>query len=313
MATFSDILVTQRPKGISKLEKMEALINWEKLRYRINKVVDRCNEGRPAYDVIKMFKVLVLQQIYDLSDPQAEEMLYDRISFRRFCGFALEDNLPDETTICRFRALLQGKTESLLSLVNEELSKKGIAIGGGRIIDATLIQSKAKPPCGGEVSEQDPQAGWTKKQGKFTYGYKMHACVDDENGLITSQITTSADVHDSQVFEQLLWDADGAVYADKAYDSEKNRNFLKENGLKDCLLYKGKKGKKTPNWQTQFNKINGKVRSGVERTFAHIKTKMNRRIARYCGWDKNQVHNDLIAIGYNIWRCSGLVNSPPSV
>jgi len=190
-------------------------------------------------------------------------MLYDRLSFRRFCGFGLSDKLPDETTICRFRGALGTKVEKLLELVLDDLASKDLSMKGGAIVDATVVSSKSARPRGGEVSQTDPAAGWTKKAGQYHHGFKMHTCVDDEHGLVQSLEVTSADVHDSLVFSHLLFQDDRHVYADKAHDSQKNRNLLREYGIGDRILYRGQKGRKQPQWQKELNTLWNKVRSSV--------------------------------------------------
>ena len=109
---------------------------------------------------------MILKHLYGLSDPALEEMLYDRLSFRRFCGLALSDKIPDETTSCRFRSALSGQVKKLFDLVMDDLSKKGITLKTGAIVDASVIESSVGRPRGGSVNTADPQAGWTKKGGK---------------------------------------------------------------------------------------------------------------------------------------------------
>ena len=131
---------------------------------------------------------------------------------------------------------------------------------------------------------------------------------DEETGLIKKVIATSADIHDSQVFGQLLNGDETAVFADKAYGSQKNRDLLDEHGIADKLMYTAKKGKKQPNWQVQINKVWGRTRGGVERIFGHLKTGMNLTRSRYKGWARPQVHFDLIAMAYNLRQCVTLLN-----
>jgi IS5 family transposase len=297
--TFAELLVTQRK--VSDLDKMYELIRWERFRYRIKKMLDRSAEGRPPYDEMCMFRVMILQNLYNLSDRQMEEMLYDRLSFRRFCGFGLDSPLPDSTTILRFRNLLQGQSEKLLEMVNEELQGKGISWSSGSIVDATVIESAYKAPPGGEQSVVDSEAGWTKKRGKYTYGYKAHISTT-KKGLIRKTKATSADIYDGWVLPSVLEGRETKVYADKAYGSKKNRKLLKDHGIKDGLLHKKPKGKSLEDSLKTLNKINAQIRATIERTFAHLKTLFHYRRARYKGWDKNQVHLDLLAISYNLKR-----------
>jgi IS5 family transposase len=307
LGCFAELMVTQKSKGATRLEKIEAVVNWGRFEYRLSKILSRSGLGPTGYPPVQLFKVLILQNLYGLSDPVMEEMLYDRLSFRRFCGFSLSDKIPDETTLCRFRGVLAGSTDKLFALVMQELTHKGLRLKSGTVIDATVIESGVRAPCGGEVSEKDPEAGWTKKGGEYIHGYKAHVSCDEETSLIKRVIATSADVHDSQVFGQLLDGDESAVYADKAYGSKENRDLLKENGTKDKLMHKGKKGSKQPWWDVMLNKIWGKTRGGIERIFAHWKTGMGLGRSRYKGWARHQVHFDLIAMAYNLRRAIALL------
>lgn len=165
--SLADICVTQKSRGSSKIEKIHDLVNWNRFGYRLCKIQGRSGLGRPSYDSVQMFKVLALQNLYGLSDPDMEEMLYDRLSFRRFCGFSLSDKIPDETTICRFRGSLAGHTEKLFHLVLEDIKGQGIQLQSGAILDASIVRSSVRPPSGGDVSTKDPEAGWIKKQGEY--------------------------------------------------------------------------------------------------------------------------------------------------
>ncbi len=189
----------------------------------------------------------------------------------------------------------------------EDIQAHGIKLSGGTIIDATVVKSSTRPPSGGEVSLKDPEAGWTKKGGEYIHGYKGHVSSDSETGLVKSVIATSADIHDSQVFGQLLDGCEKAVYGDKAYGSKGHRDLLKSHGIKDCLMHKAQKGKKQPQWQIQLNKLWGRTRSGVERIFAHWKGFMGLTQSRYKGWSKLQTHFDLIAMVYNLNRTVSLL------
>lgn len=300
--SFADLLVTQKSHGTTKLEKIHALVKWDRYKYRLDKILSRSGLGPTGYDPLRLFQALILQNLYGLSDPEMEEMLYDRISFRRFCGFSLNDKIPDETTLCRFRGALQGHTDKLFALVLDDIKSKGISLKSGTIIDATVIASSVKPPAGGQISEDDVQAGWTKKRGDYIYGYKAHVGTDVETGLIKRIISTSGDVHDGEVFAQLLDGDEPEAYADKAYESRKNRQTLKDNGIADKIMYKAPRNKRQPRWQVELNKLWSKTRCGVERVFGHWKRNYGMDRCRYKGWEKNQVHFDLVGMAYNLNR-----------
>jgi len=143
MPSLADVVVTQSSKGSTKLKQISGIINWKRLGTKLELIIRRGRMGRPPYPALTLFKVLILQRLYDLSDPQMEEMLYDRLSFRRFCDFGLTDKRPDETTICRFRSFLGNKVETLLEVVLQDLDDQGLSMKGGAIVDATVISSKS--------------------------------------------------------------------------------------------------------------------------------------------------------------------------
>jgi IS5 family transposase len=305
MTSFLD-LIRRSPKA-NILDEINQLVDWAVVHRKLKRILLTSGVGRPSYDALKMFKILLLQRLYDLSDPEMEHQLYDRLSFRTFCHFSFSESLPDETTICRFRSSLLGKTEQLFNLVLDQLDKQGFLLRKGTMVDATIIKANCKPPCGGEQSEVDPQAGWTKKNDKYTYGYKAHIGVDEGSGLVINAQTTSAEFHDSQVINHLVTGEEKAVYADKAYDSKQIRDQLKDNGITDRILRKKPKGKEMSNRQKFMNRAYSKIRCGVERVFAHWKVQHGYVQARYLGWDKNQLHLDLLCMAYNLKRAVSIL------
>lgn len=152
----------------------------------------------------------------------------------------------------------------------------------------------------GTARPTDPEAGWTKKLGNYYRGYKMHACVDAEHGLIYGLMITWADIHDSLVFGQVLDEGNQVVYADKAYDSEKNRQLLKDHGIEDRILYEGRRDDPQAQWQKNLNSLWNKTRRDVERTFAHLKGKQDLGQARYFGLARNTQWVVMNAIAYNL-------------
>lgn len=300
LGSFLDMMVVS-PKS-SALDEMNAIVRWQRLDYRLKKILDRSGLGPTGYSPILLFKALVLQNLYGLSDPQTEEMLYDRLSFRRFCGLKLDGKIPDETTLCRFRGALKGKSESLFRLVMEDIEAQGISLKGGTIVDASVVSSSVTPPQGGSVSEADPEAGWTKKQGQFHYGYKAHVASSAETGLVKRVIATSADVHDSQALKAVVDRSATYVTADKAYDSKDLRNYLTDHGIDDRILHKKRAKKPQPDWQKALNKLWSKTRCRIEKIFGHWKEIHGLKRCRYKGWEKNQVHFDLLAMAYNLKR-----------
>ena len=158
------------------LQKIDEFVKWQRFAKLLNRVRPGTS-GRPPYPAMKMFKALLLQQWYGLSDPGLEEALNDRLSFRRFCGFAMDEATPDETTICRFRqALIEaGLSDRLLGELNRQLDRRGLLLKQGTMIDATLVaaQAAAPPFAKGRAarSEVDPDADWTRKGGTSHFGW----------------------------------------------------------------------------------------------------------------------------------------------
>ena len=305
---FADLMTT-RSKKSSKLDRIHKLINWKRFDYRLKKILSRSGMGPTGYPPLTLFKALVLQHLYGLSDPEMEEMLYDRISFRAFCSLGLSDAIPDETTLCRFRGALAGKTESLFRLALQDIEQAGLKHKSGTIVDATVIQSAVKNPVGGAINPNDPQAGWTKKAGTYIYGYKAHVAWDTETSLVTAVDVTGAEVHDSNVFESLLDGETSVVYADKAYGTKARRQKLKDAHIEDKIMFKGVRSKDHPDWQRQLNKIWGKTRCRIEKIFGYWKQSMNMRRCRYRGEDKVRDHLNLVAMAYNLFRASNILTA----
>lgn len=310
--TFADTLIegrSRRRKRVERLERIDGLLDWE----RIDRLLDAINaakRGGRGYPPLAMLKALLLAQWHDLSDPGLEDALADRLSFRRFCGFPLGEETPDETSFVRFRARLRalGLYGTLFAEVNRQLEAKGLMVKTGTLVDATIIEARAKPPRfkEGEVSAVDPDAGFTKKHGRTYFGYKLHVGVDAGSDLIRALETSSADVHDGEAFGALVIGDERKVYGDKAYGSQKNRDFLARMGIADALMYKAVRNKPLKPWQEWFNKAVSAVRSGVERVFGTGKTAYGLGKTRYLGEARVAGDCHAFAIAYNLRRALSL-------
>jgi IS5 family transposase len=267
-------------------------------------------EGAASYPLLCYIRILLLQQWYGLSDREAELSVEDSLSFRRFAGIPLEEKVPDHTRIWAFRQKLAelGLDEKLFEEINRQIEAQGLFIKKGTLIDATIIPAAAKAPKGddGALSDADPQAGWTRKNGVSTYGYKGHAGVDEGTDLIRRATFTSADVHDSVAFKNLVSGDEETVYGDKAYPSEEHRVFLAEKGIKDGLMHKAARGKPLKNWQVWFNKTVAPIRAGVERIFARMKVRHGFTRARYFSLSRNACGFFLLCTAMNIARMASL-------
>ena len=316
-ASFVDVLL---PAGIgrnARLERIAGLIDWAKVE-RLLSGVRPGETGRPPYAPLAMFKALLLQQWYGLSDPGLEEALLDRVSFRRFCGLALDGATPDETTLCRFRNALKdaGLGEALFAEILRQLEAAGFVLKTGTLIDATLVQSAVRAPPSGSTpvgqesrSPADPDANWTRAgTGRRLFcGYKVHVGVDQGSGLIRSRILTPAKTYESEVADGLVLGDEKAVYADKAYEKRARRQALKARGVKDRIQHRRNKHQKVlPRWQSVRNKLIGGIRQAIERTFSQLKGRYGFTRMRYAGLTANAFHLDLISIAYNLRTAAAL-------
>jgi IS5 family transposase len=255
---FADYFIEQRKHSNTFLDKIDQFIDFREIEKLLKKKYKRraSADGRPAYPPLPMFKLLLLQRWYGLSDPGLEEALMDRISFIRFSGFSLTSSLPDHSTICRFRnALLElGLYEKLFEEIMKQLESKGLLVreSRGAIVDATIIESSRRPRKVMEIMPEDRKeenttpptvtysddadATWIKKGKKPYYGYKAHISVDAKDGYVIGGHVTPANVADTGELEKLLNESrlpEGSiVFADKGYASEKNRTVLAHTKLK---------------------------------------------------------------------------------
>lgn len=297
----------------ARLERITGLLDWSRIEALVKSV--RCAEtGRPPYRPLVMLRALLLQQWYALSDPGLEEALSDRVSFRRFCGLALDDATPDETTLCRFRNALKdaGLGDALFAEVARQLDAAGFVLKTGTLIDASLVASAVRAPRDGSTpqgiesrSDHDPDANWTRrgKDRRLFFGYKLHVGVDQGSGLIRSRRLTPAKVYESEVADDLVLGDEAAVYADKAYEKHARRAALKARRIKDRIQHRrSRMQRELPYWQGVRNKLIGRIRTAVERTFSALKGRYGLNRMRYRGLKANSFHFDLVAIAYNLNR-----------
>jgi IS5 family transposase len=309
-------------KSIKFLSEMKQIIPFEAIesiliKEEVYKIRDPRDGGRPPIPAKILIGALFLQNWYGLSDPMTEELIHDRISFRKFLDIKDEDNIPDETTICKFRGKLIEK--KLLKKIFEEVKKmmikKNLILNEGTLVDATLIHSsqpKRKRDDKGKVISNkayDTEATYTSKRGAKHHGHKMHIATDT-NGIIKEVIGTTASTHDSTQFDKLTKDEKRAVFADSGYMSQKRKRRLRDEGIFNGIVERRVKGQsKLRAKQSRNNKRFAKLRGLVELPFAFIKHHMNFRVSRYLGVDKNQEHFHLIAACYNLRRTPALVRS----
>lgn len=303
--SFVEALAPQLATGSGRLDRLHGLVKW----YRFEKLLGGLRDegaGRPAYPVLLMFKVLLLQSLYGLSDAETEEALADRLSFRRFVGLALTDEVPDHSTICRFRNLLveQGVLDKLFGELDRQLDKAGLILRRGTMLDATVIETSAARP-GHNRPSSDPDARFTRRQGKggSSFGYKAHVGVDEGSGLIRSIVTTPANVNDTVPADQLILGDEQVVMADAAYHTHARQAELKARGIKPRLMRRpNKHHKRLPPRLQRYNRLIAQRRAAVETTFATLKRRMGLNIIRYRGLAKATGQVLIAAIAFNMRR-----------
>jgi IS5 family transposase len=296
-------------KGGARLDRIAALIDWAALD-GLMKELRSASTGRPAWPPLLMLKALLLAQWYGLSDPELEDALGDRLSFRRFAGLALDGPVPDETTLCRFRGELARRelTVLLLAAVDAQLAAKGLVLRKGTLIDATLVEADAdvrRGPDGRPVTVER-EAGFARRRGKAFFGFKAHLAVDEGSGLVRRARLTAANVNESMVADALLIGDEAAVYADKAYDSMARRVLLAKRGIADGIMRRGHRGRPLPAAETARNRTLAPVRSAIERIFGTLKRSYGWTRVRYRGLVRNAAHLDLLCLALNLRRADVL-------
>lgn len=311
--SFAEALM---PSGLGRndqLDRLHGLVRW----YRFEKVLGALRDdgpGRAGYPVLVMFKALLLQALYGLSERELEAALGDRLSFRRFVGLSIEDAAPDHTTLNRFRnGLAQaGLLEKLFSELDRQLEQAGVILKRGTMLDATLIEAvSARPRTGRDGQEhpsKDPDAAFAKRSGKAgsTFGYKAHVGVDEGSGLIRSVITTPANVNDTTPADALILGDEKIVWADAAYHTHAREAALKGRGVKPRLMRRpNKHHPQLPPRLKRYNQLIARRRAAVETTFATLKNRMRLTTIRYVGLAKARAQVLMAAMAFNMrrWTC----------
>lgn len=308
------------------LERLAAAIPWECFRPLLAQVHEKArksNAGRKPLDVLLMFKVLILQSLYNLADTQVEYQIRDRLSFARFLGLGIEDEVPDATTVWRFRERLKelGLIEPLFDRFGDYLAAEGYQAKQGQIVDASLvpvpIQRNSREENhrikAGEVpadwsaakrAQKDVEARWTKKHGKSTFGYTNHIDVDAAHLFVRTFDVTPAQVHDSQVFDDLIDpdNEDPEVWADSAYRSEATEAVLADAGYASHICEKGQANQPLSPEQEANNRSRSQVRSRVEHVFGFQHNSMGGKLIRTIGLARARVKIGLRNLSYNLMR-----------
>lgn len=300
-------LSKRRERRRDALAEIDGLVDWAPFATAL-KDVHSAAKGEASYPPLVMFKVLLLQRWYGLSDPAMEAALFDRISFLRFAGFSTEDETPDHTTIWRFRETL-GKTgliEQLFAELARQLEAGGVTVKQGTLIDASIVQSAARRPRIDEdkISPTDPDArfGTSNERGRFTFGYKMHVAVDAGSTTVRTWQVTPANVQEVTIAASLLPEDGGTVYADRAYDSAELHAELAERGSGDGIMRRARRYAALSPDEIERNHTLSLRRRPVEAVFGTLKRCYGFHRMRYFSARRNAVSVALACFGFNLRR-----------
>jgi IS5 family transposase len=284
--------------------------------------------GRPAYHPLLMFKVLVLQDLHNLSDEQTQYQIMDRRSFARFLGLTDADRVPDQNTIRGFRETLthSNLVEELFEAFAARLLEKGFVTRKGNIVDASMVEVPVQRNRRGEnetikngaipdgwqdnpkrLAHKDIDARWTQKNGVSFFGYKNHVCVDMESKLIVRAIVTDASVHDSQALDAVTAHGDPPTYADSAYTGPACEMVLESKEIDGVVCERGARNRPLTGRQKQTNRAKARKRSRVEHVFGFMTGSMNAMRKRYVGIIRNRASVILSNLVYNMARAEQII------
>jgi len=318
------------------LEQLNRFIRWEDFRPIINKAFSETEPsrgGRPPFDRVMMFKVLVLQRMYNLSDDHTEYQILDRNSFCKFLGIESYVQIPDAKTIWHYREQLKKHfiIEEIFTLFNEKLQNAALLLKDGAIIDASIVQvprqrntrEENKQVREGNIPDQwlnnpnkleqkDLDADWTKKNGKTFFGYKNHIKINNGSKLITFYQVTPASVHDSSMLEDLLEedDAGQSVYGDSAYSGKNCNHVIAAAHMENRTHEIAYRNKELTNKQKKQNTLKSRTRARVEHVFGYPWVNLNAgQLIRLIGIDRCAVVIGLRNIIYNFFRAIFIIQA----
>jgi len=323
-----DIRLSKLSQLGDPLEMLNSGVDFENFRVILEGNLSKDPKGkggRRPFDYVMMFKILILQRYYNLSDDQVEFQINDRMSFMRFLNLTISDDIPDSKTVWNFRQQIVDLdlVDKLFDLFLKELKSLNLIVSEGRIVDASFVevprQRNKKEDNdqikNGEIpksfnenpnkkAQKDTDARWTQKNNVNYFGYKNHLKIDSKSKIITKFKVTDASVHDSQVIDNLLDENDRnqELYADSAYTGQKQEQVLSDKGVKNCVHEKGYKGKPLTDEQKKSNTEKSKVRARVEHIFGFMEMSMNGMYLHSIGIKRVNALIGLMNLTYNMFR-----------
>ena len=327
---FDDEFTKERLSAMGNpLESISKVIDFEffrdSLESKLLNTNKKNNAGAKPYDVVLLFKILILQRYYGLGDSQVEYQILDRTSFKNFLGIETGDKVPDEKTVWSFRERVTktGLVEELFEQFTSFLEAQELLFNEGQMIDASFTvaprqrntreeNKKIKKGEGDDLwndklnkkKHKDIDARWTKKNGETFYGYKNHAKVDTKSKFINTYTVTDASVHDSQTLDNLLTekDKDQDLYADSAYTGEEQDKIIEKYEMKNKVHEKGYRNRPLTDEQKASNTKKSKIRARVEHVFGFMEQSMQGLVLKSVGMVRATGIIGLINLTYNLFR-----------
>lgn len=300
-----------RPRKEGMLEEIDSLVDWKPIEKRLRGMYSK-SKGRPAISPLGMFKLLLLEYFYNLSDVKVVEELHDRRSFERFCGIDLAEHHVDDSSLVRFRRRLEQHKlmDKLFEEFNRQIEDRGLLVKKGTLVDSTLVQGAHRPGAKGkDGGVLDEDVTWTKRHGQTRHGMKVSIGVDEDSEIVRRINLATASEHDAPLLPEVVCGDEKKVYADKGYASEANREYLVLNDIADGILHKGTRAHKLRGWQVSLNKKLSRHRNAVERKFAESKRWHGMERMRYRGLSRSAIQVYATVLVMNIKRMWRLVKS----
>lgn len=341
--TFADSVVAHLGgrRTRATLDQLDQSIDWQALATPVRRLYHNDHGGNPAGPVVMMLKILLLQKWFNLSDPQAEEQINDRLSFRRFVGLGAQDSAPDETTIVKFRDRLRrgGVEAELFEIVDRSIEQRGLLVREGTLVDALILEAPTGRKTGkahavepearavepeardaepktrdagpktreSPTSTRDREASFTRKHGRTYHGYKGHIAAD-RSGIVTGFAFSTASEHDSRYIDRLTEHETCAVIADAAYADRSRRDRLRRRGVLAGIAYKRNRGQRRLSpLLRRINRVIASIRATVEHTMARLR-KWGLSRTRYRGLERNRSDFVMGLVAHNVRRAMWLAS-----
>jgi IS5 family transposase len=302
-STLIDAIIEERRPPNKFLSEMKMVIPWQRIRVLLEKEIVRSGRGRPSYDLILMFKMLLVKTWYNLSDEGTEFQIRDRLSFKEFCELNMMDKVPDASCLEDFRHMIEKHElmSKLLDLVNEQCEEKGLLLRKGNIVDASFIEANCTPSK--KADRSDPEAQFGHKG----FGYSAHVNADEDSKLIIKINTTAANTPDYKGLEGILDEKTKECMMDRGYDYPEAHQKLEKIECVDFIMKKKKKGKELSLFDKIRNKAISSVRCRVEHIFGVWDNTFKFFRASYRGLKKVKAQIETVALAYNFKRIGFLV------